>query len=85
MSATHVAGPVISIGGRIIQLCALCGEKLADSRNVMMPANNDGSAPIFPTWAVAGLVQQDGNRTSAAGWFEGESPLPADFCLPLVE
>lgn len=36
-TVTHIAGPVMNIDGRAIQRCAVCGEKLIDSRGMMGP------------------------------------------------
>ena len=85
MSVTHVAGPVVSVRGRVIQRCAVCGEKLADSRNVAIAANPDGTPGEYATWAEAHLLEFEGNRQSDAGEFRGPAPLPANFCLALVE
>lgn len=88
MSVTHVAGPVVTIGSRVIQRCAVCGEKLADNKNTAAPVNPDGSPPEFPTWPERSLVQiEAGNPTrySLAGDFMQADKLPEDFCLALVE
>lgn len=84
MSVTHIAGPVIVLGGRLIQRCVVCGEKLADSKNTAMAALEDGTVPSFPTWRQAAFVQFDENRQSETGVFT-HAPIPDDFCLALVE
>lgn len=85
MSTTHVAGPTIQIQNRIIQRCAICGEKLCDNLNTMAPLNPDGSPPGFPTWAEQALIQIDGNRSLVIGEFHQAEGFPKDFCLELVE
>lgn len=83
-SVTHLAGPVVTIQGRIIQRCAVCGEKLCDSLNIAAPLEPDGSEPTFLTWQEAAFVQMEGNRTSLVGNLRTDS-VPEDFCLALVE
>lgn len=83
-SVTHLAGPVVTIRGRAIQRCVVCGEKLCDSLNTAAPLESDGSEPIFPTWQEQAFVQMEGNRTSQVGNLR-HTPLPDDFCLALVE
>jgi len=86
---THLAGTPIWINGRVIQRCLICGEKLCDSLNTMSPVEADGSAPVFPTWAVGAWVEFDRNRASLVA--ETERPffaaedLPEGCCLDLVE
>lgn len=36
-TVSHIAGPAMAICGRVIQRCAVCGEKLVDSKNVAAP------------------------------------------------
>lgn len=85
MSVTHVAGPVVKIGDRCVQRCALCGEKLLDNLNVVAPLNADGTPPAFAVWGGRRLVCYDGNRSTDVGDFMERKILPPDFCLPLVE
>lgn len=82
-SATHLAGPVVVINGRIIQRCAVCGEKLRDNLGEQAPMKPDGSPPEFHAWEEAALVQVAGNRASRIGSLNDD--LPDDFCLALVE
>lgn len=85
MAIVHVAGPVVGIGTRIIQRCAVCGDKLADNIRVAMPLNPDGSLPSFPTWKEGDLIEFDGHRQNVVGNFGEDGPLPDDFCIILVE
>lgn len=87
-TVTHMAGPPVGIGGRVIQRCLVCGEKLLDSLNTAAPLNPDGTPPVFPTWDEGALVRiEPGNpaRHSVVGSFMTTIPLPADFCWELVE
>jgi hypothetical protein len=85
MSVTHMAGPVVGVAGRGVQRCAVCGEKLLDSKNAMAPVGPNGERPEFPFWREGALVECDGNRSSDAGDFMTAEHLPDDFCLSLVE
>jgi len=90
VSVTHVAGPVVffRILNRVIQRCAVCGEKLADNLNACGPLNQDGSPPTFPTWPERRLIRCEGEPgvqlLRDVGCFIND-PLPDDFCLILVE
>ena len=77
---THLAGVFVGLAGRVIQRCAVCGYKLVDNKNTASP---DGSA--MPTWTDGALVEIDGNRSSMVGMYEDPAPLPASFCINLVE
>ena len=85
-TVTHVAGPVIRIGDRVLQRCPICGEKLRDSAGADVPLLPNGKPGTVGMWAEASLVQFDGARQSVIGSFDDENvPLPEDFCLELVE
>jgi len=80
---THVAGPCVVVAGRAIQRCAVCGQKLADSKGQVAPAGPDGEPPSFATWAEKAMVQVEAGqptRMSVIGSFDDEHPLPDDFC-----
>lgn len=77
MSVSHIAGLIVKIDGRVIQRCAVCGEKLIDSLN---SASCDGSP--MPVWQENRFVQVDGNYWSL---LPESNELPVDHCLPLVE
>lgn len=83
---THIAGVAINIGGRKIQRCSLCGEKLIDALNQAAPLNHDGSVPLASVWECGRLVQcaTDGNPRR---WslLPDTDQLPEDSCLALVE
>lgn len=72
MSVTHIAGIVVKVNDRIIQRCALCGEKLIDT------AYNNTAI----VWKEHSFVNLDGNQMTVT---EPTLELPEDNCLPLVE
>lgn len=74
-TVTHVAGPPVMVGDRIIQRCPVCGEKLADTKE-----DED-----FDGWGEGSLVCIDGTRQVYMGEFLDMKELPEDFCLTLVE
>lgn len=79
-SVTHIAGHSITVRGRLIQRCALCGEKLVDSLNTASP---DGR-PIG-TWEVGRFVNVTFGNPSRSVVLENSDKLPDDSCLSLVE
>ena len=83
-TVSHLAGPSITISGRVIQRCLICGYKLCDSLNCAMPMNTDGTMPRFATWEKGSFVQIEGNRSSIIPE-EVEGKLPDDSCIDLVE
>lgn len=84
-SATHIAGPPITVNGRVIQRCSLCGYKLCDNLRVMMPTKEGEETPVFPTWEVGRLVRvTEGNPTGYILLPETDK-LPDDSCIDLVE
>jgi hypothetical protein len=85
MTTTHLAGPAITVGGRVIQRCSLCGEKLCDNLNMAAPINEDGSVPEFPTWKVGRLVQVESGNPTRWSLLEDTDKLPKDSCIALVE
>lgn len=75
-TVTHVAGPQVMVGHRVIQRCSICGEKLADTE--------DPNLATF--WNEASLVRNDGGEMQEIGDFLAKKVrLPRDFCLMLVE
>ena len=80
---THLAGPVVAIIGRAIQRCAVCGQKLADSKGQMGPVGPNGEQPQFSAWPEKAMVQvESGNPTrySVIGSLDDDNCLPDDFC-----
>lgn len=83
MSVTHIAAPFVIIRGRVIQRCAVCGEKLVDTKGTAMPLRPDGTPDKMPTWGPFELVQVEGNRQSVIRCVDDK--YPADGCIELVE
>jgi hypothetical protein len=84
MSVTHLAGPTITIGKRIIQRCSICGDKLCDNINTSMPIIK-GSATKFPTWETGRLVQIEEGNPKTYSLLDDTDKLPDDSCINLVE
>lgn len=84
-SVTHIAGPAITVDGRTIQRCSLCGDKLVDSKNAMAPVNPDGSIPTIGTWQVGRLIQVEGFNPKRYLLLPDTDKLPEDSCIDLVE
>lgn len=86
MSVTHLAGPVVGYKGRSIQRCALCGEKLRDSKGEAAPMNEDGTIPEYPMWTVSNLIRfMDDGFEVDLGEYATSPAEPDDFCIALVE
>lgn len=84
-TVTHLAGPAITVGGRVIQRCSLCGDKLCDSKNTAQPTPKDGSSPVFPTWSIGRLVRVHPGNPTFWELLDDTDQLPEDTCLDLVE
>ena len=91
MSVTHVVGPLVVFGklDRVIQRCAVCGEKLEDlrpSRTMVLRADGEHgtSLPEFPEAHLLTVTEGNPKQFVTGGKFV-ESELPDDFCLALVE
>ena len=78
-TATHVAGPIVSVQNRVIQRCCVCGEKLAD--------NEDRAEEMRDFWSDGELVRiKDGVMYSVGRESQTiKKRLPSDFCIGLVE
>jgi hypothetical protein len=80
-TVTHIAGPAIHAGGRVVQRCSLCGEKLVDSKNTASP---DGGS--IGTWQVGRLVQVTvGQNPTRSLLLDDTDQLPPDSCIELLE
>ena len=75
-SVTHLAGPAVRLGPRIIQRCLVCGAKLCDS--------HDKHASL-KIWSEGGLILFDGAVQEYIGEFLEMKAMPDDFCDVLVE
>lgn len=84
-STTHIAGPAVCIGDRVIQRCVVCGEKLVDNLGQESPVKPDGSAPDVATWTDGAMVRIAPGRQTLVGDWVAEPRAPSDFCLALVE
>lgn len=89
-TVTHIAGPVITACGRLVQRCSLCGEKLVDSKGCAVPLNADGTTPdIFDAighWTVGRLVQVSvGDNPRHYVLLPETDKLPDDSCVELLE
>ena len=86
-STTHVAAPYVALNGRLIQRCAVCGEKLNDSKNEMAPVRPDGSAQEPLHWPPMRLVRVTHGNPSR--WEVLDEPadgkMPDDSCFDLIE
>lgn len=82
---THIAGMRVTVLGRVIQRCSLCGAKLRDSEGEVLMDQNDISQTEqdqkYHTWPVGRLVQiKVGNPTSYVLLSESDK-LPLDSCI----
>lgn len=83
---SHLAGPAIIVSGRTIQRCLICGAKLCDSLNCMIPLEADGSVPEFPTWPKGEWVQVTTGVSGMTNWtLLGDSEkIPEDSCVEFI-
>jgi len=77
-TVTHVPSPPLVYKQRMIQRCAVCGDKLLDinlNGDEVQPAHPDGELVRFK------------NRKSVKimGEYERFNNVPPDFCIVLVE
>lgn len=85
-TVTHVAGPAMHVAGRTIQRCALCGDKLVDSKNTAMPLRPDGTADSISTWEAGRLIQVTvGENPTRYLLLPDTDRLPKDSCIDLIE
>jgi hypothetical protein len=89
---THIAAPWISINGRLIQRCGVCGEKLIDSKNktIAIPKGmkgDEGPEKLIGTWQPGALVRAtvDQNPTQFTLLHADEGFYPEDGCIESVE
>ena len=77
-TATHIAGPIMMLNGRIIQRCPVCGEKLID-------VQKEG-ASTFQAWPSGVWVRiANGQQVRIKLADDNVKGCPDDFCLSLVE
>lgn len=84
---SHLSGPYITLSGRLIQRCAICGEKLRDSKNEVGPTRPDGSPPIATYWPVLKWVRvtTDENPQRSTLVEIEDGMIPGDACDVLLE
>ena len=77
-TTTHIVGPYVRIGNRVIQRCLICGEKLWDVRGPLAEC----------CWTEGALLVVSEHEMRQRGDFlsmRGLTQLPDDFCIDLVE
>lgn len=81
---SHLAGPSITVSGRVLQRCLICGAKLSDSKGTMMLSTDDGDNG-FPTWPPGRFIQVSVGQPTRSLLLpdEGER-LPADVCEEFI-
>lgn len=84
-SLAHVVGPAITVCGRVIQRCAVCGFKLADSEGTFVVATRKGVPPDFPTWQSGRLVRVTEGTPTHFELLPDSEVYPDDGCITLVE
>lgn len=84
-TVTHIAGLVMVMPGRLIQRCALCGEKLCDSKDGTVALNEDGTASGYPRWDTGRHVRITFGNPQQSELLAESDQLPPDSCLALVE
>jgi hypothetical protein len=84
MSVTHIAGLIVTVNGRLIQRCAVCGEKLVDGSwhcpyNITLTSCEGHKIGVssIPPGSIVSI--DDGTVTI------GDQYSRDDNCLPLVE
>lgn len=84
-STTHIAGSWVTICGRKLQRCAVCGEKLVDSLGQAGPLNPDGTPPETPHWEPGRMVRVTPGNPTQWALLDDTLMLPEDSCIDLVE
>jgi hypothetical protein len=88
MTTTHLAGPVIHFQGRVIQRCAVCGEKLEDyhlNRIAVISTCGNTEPPHFAEAHCIQVSEGNPKRFLDLGAFTEIETIPDDFCISLVE
>jgi hypothetical protein len=84
-SVTHIAGVRLDIGGRVIQRCSLCGEKLIDNLNESVPIGPDGKVRKTCSWPIGRLVRVMLRNPRRSLLLEDTDKLTDDSCISLIE
>lgn len=85
-STSHLAGAAITVEGRLIQRCAICGDKLIDSKNCFIAATTREN-DTFSSWKPGMFVRVTTGNPQQWELLEdsGDGKLPDDSCIDLVE
>jgi hypothetical protein len=84
-SVTHIAGVRLDIGGRVIQRCSLCGEKLIDNLNESVPIGPDSKVSETYSWPIGRLVRVTFGNPRRSLLLEDTDKLTDDSCISLIE
>ncbi len=76
---THLAGAAVCINGRMIQRCAICGAKLADSSETLFVTPEGQAAP--PAWPTGGMIQVRVGKPTHYKVLPDSGKLTEDNCL----
>lgn len=83
MSVTHLTGPVVRVGDRVIQRCVICGDKIFDA-TVCDHAGDTDRVMRRMAWKEGRLLEINRKRRRCY-MPKSDTPFPSDFCLALVE
>lgn len=81
---THIAGHVITVNGRVIQRCSLCGAKLFDSKEYVEETTPGEEASKFPVWEMSRLVQVTAGNPTKYLLLPEAGILPKDNCIEFI-
>lgn len=85
-TVTHMVGPHVNLGIRVIQRCAICGEKLLDTQYqaAVGESGKELKAHVWPFGRLVRFSVGDAKPRSEVLLPPSER-LPEDSCLELVE
>lgn len=83
MMVVHVAGTSIYVEhGRMIQRCAICGQKLIDSKDLKPIVIDTGHIFTVNPWPQGGYLKEEEDGRLQLLF---EAPEEKDLCLALIE
>lgn len=84
-TVAHLAGPEITVDGRVLQRCLICGAKLCDSLGYAAPLNADGSVHEYPTFPKGRFVNVSVTG-SVTGFtvLDDTDKLPDNWCEQFI-